>query len=287
MLAELFWQVYTGGDLRLAAPSSGTLLDPDRYHQDEISSQLITDPPLLAFLTATANTFNRAHDMADEPLTWQPPWNERHGQPPTAATNVANPGAGRWADAADLSWAPTLKLPYRRGKRGVVQDIVLRLADTSAAGHDASELTARVEADLDALYGIVHPDPVGEIVPAIKATLQALTGASHDPDLVDPTFRQQLRHSLNLDGRTPVGRADVSWDIGQKWRPAPPPKKTTRTPTKATRATKSAANQSLSSRSTVRGKSTRLDELEAIVKAARAAQLRSAAAKAHAGNPGN
>lgn len=73
MLAELFWQVYTGGDLRLAAPFSGTLLDPDLYHQDESYLEPLTDPPLLAFMTATAATLSQAHNAGTEPLTWQAP----------------------------------------------------------------------------------------------------------------------------------------------------------------------------------------------------------------------
>lgn len=73
LLVELFWQQYTGGDLRLAAPASGTLLDPDLYHQDDRHIEPITDPAMLAFLTATAITMNRDRDVAQEPLTWRPP----------------------------------------------------------------------------------------------------------------------------------------------------------------------------------------------------------------------
>lgn len=73
LLTEIFWQQYTGGDLRLAAPASGTLLDPDLYHQDERHIEPITDPALLAFLTVTASTMNRSRDQTQEPLTWQPP----------------------------------------------------------------------------------------------------------------------------------------------------------------------------------------------------------------------
>lgn len=73
LLVEIFWQQYTGGDLRLAAPATGTLLDPDLYHQDTQYIEPITDPAVLAFLTATAATMNRNRDDAQEPLTWQPP----------------------------------------------------------------------------------------------------------------------------------------------------------------------------------------------------------------------
>lgn len=75
LLAELFWHVYTGGDLRLAAPSQGTLLNPDLYHDDEgVFAGPVTDPDLLTFLTATAAQVDHVHDRdMSEPLTWQPP----------------------------------------------------------------------------------------------------------------------------------------------------------------------------------------------------------------------
>ena len=73
LLVELFWQVYTGGDLRLAAPATGTLLNPDLYHQHDEDPGPRTDPQLLAFFTATAATLNHATDGNVEPLTWRPP----------------------------------------------------------------------------------------------------------------------------------------------------------------------------------------------------------------------
>ena len=75
LLAELFWQVYTGGDLRLAAPSAGTMLDPDLYHDDEgVHIGATHDPELLRFLTLTADLVtDAAGDSRTEPLTWQPP----------------------------------------------------------------------------------------------------------------------------------------------------------------------------------------------------------------------
>ncbi len=75
LLVEVFWQVYTGGDLRLAAPSTGTLLDADQYHDDEGAHVDPTaDPDLLGFLTTTADLVSRATGTgASEPLTWQPP----------------------------------------------------------------------------------------------------------------------------------------------------------------------------------------------------------------------
>lgn len=73
LLVELFWQAYTGGDLRLAAPATGTLLNPDLYHQHDGDIDPLTDPRLLAFFTAAAATLNQATEAATEPLTWQPP----------------------------------------------------------------------------------------------------------------------------------------------------------------------------------------------------------------------
>lgn len=103
--------------------------------------------------------------------------------------------------------------------QGVVQEIVLTMAEAPVDSH---EMTSRIVADLDTVYGIVHPDALAELVPAIKATYQAVNGTSHDAHQVDPTFEQQLRHTLSLDGRPPVGRADVVWDIGHEWKPPPP-----------------------------------------------------------------
>ena len=73
LLVELFWQVYTGGDLRLAAPVSGTLLNLDLYHQHDEDPGPLTDPRLLAFFTAAADALNHATDGNAEPLTWRPP----------------------------------------------------------------------------------------------------------------------------------------------------------------------------------------------------------------------
>ncbi len=275
MLTELFWQVYTGGDLRLAAPVSGTLLDPDLYHQDESYAEPLTDLPLLTFFTATASTLNRAIDAEPEPLTWRPPRSDPGSQPPQPA---AQEGAGdldgrSWA-AADLSWAPALKLPNRgRPTAALVQEIVLAIAEVPADSH---EMTPWIEAYLDTVYGIAHPDALADLVPAVTATYQAVNGTSHGGHLVDPTFRQQLRHTLNLDGRAPAARADVSWDIGQEWRPVPPPKRKTTPKTTVTTAPQRTVKQSVISGSTTRGKVTRLDRLESIVRAARRRQQTSA-----------
>lgn len=75
LLVELFWQVYTAGDLRLAAPTEGTLLNPDLYHHDGDSAHLdpLTDPVLTRFLTTVAARVAEATGQQDEPLTWQPP----------------------------------------------------------------------------------------------------------------------------------------------------------------------------------------------------------------------
>jgi len=283
MLSELFWQVYTGGDLRLAAPVCGTLLDPDLYHQDESYVGPLTDLPLLTFLTATASTLNRAIDAEPEPLTWRPPWSDPGAQPPQPA---AQEGAGEldgrsWAAAAaDLSFAPALKLPHRGSvKAALVQQIVLAIAEVPADSH---EMTPRIEAYLDTVYGIAHPDALADLVPAVRATYQAVNGTSHQAHLVDPTFRQQLRHTLNLDGRNPAGRADVSWDIGQEWRPAPPPQRKTTPKTTVTTAPKATVKQRVISGSTIRSKATRLDRLESIVRAARRRQQ----TRASGGAPG-
>lgn len=75
LLSELFWAVYTGGDLRLTAPTEGTLLNPDLYHDDEgIHVGKLTDPALLRFLNAAADCLAHATGHGhDEPLTWEPP----------------------------------------------------------------------------------------------------------------------------------------------------------------------------------------------------------------------
>ncbi|WP_228255039.1 hypothetical protein [Ornithinimicrobium avium] len=75
-LVELFWSVYTGGDLRLAAPTEGTLLNPDLYHRDDEGADTdpTADPYLARFLAVVATGVAEAtgHNP-DEPLTWRPP----------------------------------------------------------------------------------------------------------------------------------------------------------------------------------------------------------------------
>ncbi|MEO7059866.1 MAG: hypothetical protein ABI083_09115, partial [Lapillicoccus sp.] len=75
LLVEVFWQVYTGGDLRLAAPTDGTLLNPDLYHLDDGAHLDPTADPVLArFLTTVAAGVADASDNDRiEPLTWHPP----------------------------------------------------------------------------------------------------------------------------------------------------------------------------------------------------------------------
>lgn len=75
LLSELFWAIYTGGDLRLTAPTEGTLLNPNLYHDDEgIHVGKLTDPALLRFLTAAADCLAHATGHGhNEPLTWKPP----------------------------------------------------------------------------------------------------------------------------------------------------------------------------------------------------------------------
>lgn len=162
-----------------------------------------------------------------------------------------------------------------------MQKIVLAIAEAPADSH---EMTPRIEAYLDTVYEIAHPDALADLVPAVAATYQAVNGTNHQAHLVDPTFRQQLRHTLNLDGRAPAGRADVSWDIGHEWRPAPPPQRKTTPTTTVTTAPKPTVKQSVISGSTTRSKAaTRLDRLESIVKAARRRQQ----TRASGGAPGH
>jgi hypothetical protein len=76
-LVELFWSVYTGGDLRLAAPTEGTLLNPDLYHRDDeegAHTDPTADPDLARFLAMVATAVAEAagHNPG-EPLTWRPP----------------------------------------------------------------------------------------------------------------------------------------------------------------------------------------------------------------------
>jgi len=75
LFTELFWQVYTGASLRLAAPTEGTFLDPNLYHDDEdIFAGAVTDPGLVRYLTMVADLLADAAGLShDEPLTWQPP----------------------------------------------------------------------------------------------------------------------------------------------------------------------------------------------------------------------
>lgn len=153
-----------------------------------------------------------------------------------------------------------------------MQQVVLSLcpgwklrADPLARGHPEN------------IYGVAHPDPVAELAPFVEATYQAVIGTpgprrSVDPSYVDPAFAQQLRHTLNLDGRPPAGRPggppDVQWDIGHEWK-LPPPRKAK---LHAKKGAKTSAKTSARSRSALRAKPTRLDRLEAIVRAARVRQ---------------
>lgn len=163
-----------------------------------------------------------------------------------------------------------------------MQQVVLTLADVPTGGAD---LTAWLEVHLENIYGVAHPDPVAELGPFVEATCRAVTATTADPSYVDPAFAQQLRHTLNLDGRPsagiPAGPPDVHWDIGHEWKP-PPPRKPTRAanagPKSGAQGKANSANQGravsraanrTTSRSTPRAKTTRLDRLEAIVRAAR------------------
>lgn len=76
-LVELFWSVYTGGDLRLATPTAGTLLNPDLYHRDDeegAHTDPTADPDLARFLAMVAAAVAEAtgHNPG-EPLAWRPP----------------------------------------------------------------------------------------------------------------------------------------------------------------------------------------------------------------------
>lgn len=155
-----------------------------------------------------------------------------------------------------------------------MQQVVLSLADAPAG---SCELTPWLEAHLENIYGVAHPDPAAELAPFVEATYQAVIGTpgprrSVDPSYVDPAFAQQLRHTLNLDGRPPAGRPggppDVQWDIGHEWK-LPPPRKAK---LHAKKGAKTSAKTSARSRSALRAKRTRLDRLEAIVRAARVRQ---------------
>lgn len=172
-----------------------------------------------------------------------------------------------------------------------MQQVVLTLADAPTGGGDPTvKVTAWLEAHLQIIYGVAHPDPVAELTPFVEATYQAVTATSVNASHVDPAFAQQLRHTLNLDGRpaagTPAGPPDVHWDIGHEWKPPPPRKRTRAANTGPKSATKSKAENPPSqgrangrtmsgadggsmARSTPRTRTTRLDRLEAVVRAAR------------------
>lgn len=69
---ELFWQVYTGGDLRLAAPPAG-LPHPDGYpgHLAELGQ--LGDVDLGPLFTLTAEILATSTHTDHSPLTWRPP----------------------------------------------------------------------------------------------------------------------------------------------------------------------------------------------------------------------
>ncbi|MDQ2758634.1 MAG: TniQ family protein [Actinomycetota bacterium] len=289
LLVELFWPVYTGGDLRLAAPATGTLLNPDLYHQhdhDTGNAGPLSDPRLLAFFTATAATLNGATDNAAEPLTWQPPRRHPDGRYPWPGPDsrsdpppedVDDSLARRWmAEEGDLSWAPPLRLPHRGVALDSVRKIVLAMAESPAGSlADQPAITERIAVHLHRIYGIDDQDALAELVPVAIATYQAVGGARHDPHQVDPLFDQQLRHTFTLDARPLVDHGDAIWDISHEWKPAPPRKPTpsaTKRPTE-TPTTAKAAHGTTPPRRTTAAKPTRLDRLAANVHATRQRQL--------------
>lgn len=72
LLTELFWQEYTGGDMRLAAPPSG-LPHPGGYrgHLDELGE--LGDVDLGPLFTLTAEILATSTCTDSGPLTWRPP----------------------------------------------------------------------------------------------------------------------------------------------------------------------------------------------------------------------
>lgn len=210
--------------------------------------------------------------------------------------------------AADMSWAPPLALPGRGLNPDPVQAIVLAMAeDPVVAPVDAPQMVDRISGYLEQIYGINHPDAITDLLPAVTATYQAVTG-SHETDRVDGVFRQQLRHTLTLDGRSPTGRPDAVWEIDHQWKPAPPRQQRARTNNRpragakveaqargetSAAPTSSGAPRSTTQRSGPSGRSsaasrratvranTRLDELAAVVQAARRRQLARQAAAFH------
>ena len=72
LLTELFWQVYTGGDMRLAAPPAG-LLHPRGYrgHLAELSE--LGDVDLRPLFTLAAEILATSTYTDPYPLTWRPP----------------------------------------------------------------------------------------------------------------------------------------------------------------------------------------------------------------------
>ncbi len=72
LLTELFWQAYTGGDMRLAAPPSG-LHHPGGYPGHLAELDELGDVDLGPLFTLTAEILATSTCTDPSPLTWRPP----------------------------------------------------------------------------------------------------------------------------------------------------------------------------------------------------------------------
>jgi hypothetical protein len=73
LLTELFWQVYTGGDMRLAAPPGGVQHPGGGYRGHLAELGELGDVDLRPLFALTAEILATSTCTEPSPLTWRPP----------------------------------------------------------------------------------------------------------------------------------------------------------------------------------------------------------------------
>jgi len=195
VLARMFWQSYTCGDLRLAAPPVGwtdlTVAAARQHHLDQLR------PAAMPVLLATQAVLEARSPVGGTgPLVWSP-------APGHCAVLLA-------AAKDDLAEAWSRPAGQEQDWDDWQHNVALAAA-LSAAEQDLTEhaFAPWLWRWLDVNYGIPDTDGTAFWVPLVWALRGALTDPDTDPDVVEqPALARALRHST----RSPDGTAQ-RWQL--------------------------------------------------------------------------
>lgn len=185
LLAGMFWQTYTGGDLRLAAPPIGWA-DPATAAAGQHGLHQLRTATTATLLATQAVLETCGRVDATGPLVWSPP--------------AVGPAA--WDGASATVWSRPVERDqdWSDGDDDIALSAALAAAEEDLTAHAFQPWLWRW---MDVNYGICNTDNNAYWVPGVWALRVALTDPDIEPAAVrHPALAAALRHTTRTSAGT-------------------------------------------------------------------------------------